>query len=150
MLALNAILSYNINLWRKMTIETQPLPKSQIRLEKPVNFLPIQRVKMLTPTQELDGSSQKLTLEIDGKQISVPRKSLYTTRDVLSMIRLAKGLTDSYLISPLIKNIVGSEAVKAKKIKLEGKMTYGFREQDLAILINTLLPRIDPYVSLPK
>ncbi|MEK7450759.1 MAG: hypothetical protein AAB662_02355 [Patescibacteria group bacterium] len=132
-----------------MAVET--LKPTSSRFEKGSGrLLSVRRVSVVAPSGETDIDHQNLTLKIDGEEISIARKPFYTTSDVLLMVRSAKGLTDSYLISPLIKNIVDSKAVKADKVRVEGKMTYSFREQDLVILINTLLPRVDPYVSLPK
>lgn len=132
-----------------MATETLKPTLSQFERESS-SLSSVRRASVVAPSGGIDIDRQNLTLQIDGKEINIAKKSSYTTRDILSMIRLAKGLTDPHLISPLIKDLVGSKAVTAEKVNFEGKMTYGFREENLTVLINALLPRIDLYVSLPK
>lgn len=153
MLALNAVLSYNNNLIlilnMAIKIETQSITPQV--MEKPVDS-PVRRV-MMVPTVENPediGSFRKLTLEIDGKQIEIRRKWLYPTGDVLSIIKLAKGLTDWHLIYPLIRDVVNSKAVRAEEKKRGRRKIYEFSQKSLVQLTEMLLPRIDPYISLPE
>lgn len=150
MLALNAILSYNINLISlfKMTIETLRSSISRVDMQRSGD-LPVQRVTVVTPAEDKD-SGRNLTLQIDGKQIRISIGWFYLTGDVLSVIKFAKGLIDSHLIYPLIKDAVDSEAVKAEKINHGRRMIYKFSREGLIELTEILLPQLDPIVSLPK
>lgn len=154
MLALNAILSYNNNLISilNMAVETRTrsaIPQGEMR--EPAD--PPARRVMMVPTIENPediGSFRKLTLEIDGKQIEIRRKWLYSTADVLLVIKLAKGLTDWHLIYPLIRDVINSKAVKAEEKKRGRRKIYAFSQKSLVQLTEMLLPKIDPYVSLPE
>ncbi len=135
-----------------MTIETKAqsvIPQGE--MGKPVNP-PVPRVTMVPTTENLEDadSFQKLTLKIDGKQIKLRRNWLYPTKDALSVIKLATGINDPHLVKSFVRDIINSKAIKAEKIKLEGKMTYRFNEENLLKLIEMLLRKIDPYVSLSK
>lgn len=130
-----------------MSVETQPkIP--QVEMSTPTDQ-PIQRVIIVTLPEGTD--NQILTLKIDGRQLSVPKKKVYTISDALSVIKLACNFKHLSLINTPIKEIITNDAknaINAKKIIGRwGRVTYSLNEEGFVNLVKALLLKIDPYRS---